>query len=72
MVRQFQEMAMEVPLEERVLGKQDMKLNLATVQGKTRYDLVNEKVLGACTPSTIAREEMVGGQVDLINNKMDM
>ena len=74
-VRQFQEMAMEAPLEERVLGKQDIKLNLGTVQGKTIYDLLNENDLGACSPSTIAREEMVrgvGGQVDLINNKMDM
>ena len=60
-VRQFQEMAMEAPLEERVLGKQDIKLNLGTVLGKTIYDLLNANDLGACSPSTTAREEMVRG-----------
>ena len=68
-------MAMEAPLEERVLEKQAVKLNFGTAQGKKSYDINNEHDLGPCSPSPIAREE-VGGrvreQVDQINSERNM
>ena len=70
-----QSLDMEAPLQERVLEKQAVKLNLGTSQGKTSYDLTNENYLGPCSRSAIAKEE-VGGrvveQVDLINSDMHM